>query len=134
LDSEALETAQITAVDLQTLLSSADAVSLHVSLNSSSEHLIDKEALRIMKPGAWLINTSRGRVIDEPALIDSLARGHLGGAGLDVFRDEPLPLSSPLRELPQVVFGSHNASNTEEAVARTNKAALKNLFVGLGRP
>ena len=87
-----------------------------------------------MKPGSYLINASRGGLVDEPALIDALASGHLAGAALDVFEVEPLPAGSPLRDFENVILGAHNASNTEEASQRVNELALENLLDGLGVP
>ena len=75
-----------------------------------------------MKPGSYLINASRGGLVDEPALVEALASGHLAGAALDVFEVEPLPAGSPLRDFENVILGAHNASNTEEAVAARQRA------------
>jgi D-3-phosphoglycerate dehydrogenase len=85
-----------------------------------------------MRPGAYVINTSRGPLIDEGALVDALRSGRLAGAALDVFEQEPLPATSPLRELENVILGAHNASNTVDAVRRVNELAFRNLVVGLG--
>jgi phosphoglycerate dehydrogenase-like enzyme len=89
------------------LLPRADVVSLHVRLTEATRHLIDARALVAMRPGALLLNTARGPVVDEPALIEALAGGHLGGAYLDVFEEEPLPPSSPLWRLPNVIITPH---------------------------
>jgi phosphoglycerate dehydrogenase-like enzyme len=82
--------------DLDAQLADADVVSLHLPLDAGTRHLIDARRLALMRPTAWLINVSRGELVDEPALIDALRAGRLGGAGLDVFAEEPLPASSPL--------------------------------------
>ncbi len=87
-----------------------------------------------MKPGMFLINTARGRLIDEDALADALGSGTVAGAALDVFEEEPLPAESPLRGLQSCIFGSHNASNTAEAVARVNATAIEILVRELARP
>lgn len=92
---------------LPALLPRADVVSLHVRLTEDTHHLIDAAALASMKRGALLVNTARGPVVDEPALIEALASGHLGGAYLDVFEAEPLPASSPLWHLPNVIITPH---------------------------
>jgi D-3-phosphoglycerate dehydrogenase len=86
-----------------------------------------------MRPGAYLVNVARGPVVDEAALIDALARGHLAGAALDVFEVEPLPADSPLRAFDNVILGAHNGSNTAEAVARTSRQAVHNALTSLGR-
>jgi D-3-phosphoglycerate dehydrogenase len=77
------------------------------------------------------VNTARGPLIDEAALVAGLRSGRIAGAALDVFEDEPLPADSPLRELPNVILGSHNASNTAEAVTRVNRLAIDNLLAVL---
>jgi phosphoglycerate dehydrogenase-like enzyme len=92
---------------LQDLLGQADVVSLHVRLADDTRHLINRQTLSRFKPGALLINTARGGVIDEPALIEALQSGHLGGAYLDVFETEPLPQASPLWTLPNVLITPH---------------------------
>ncbi|MEZ4501238.1 MAG: D-2-hydroxyacid dehydrogenase [Dehalococcoidia bacterium] len=96
------------------LLPRADVVSLHVRLNEATRHLIDTRALEAMKPGALLLNTARGPVVDEPALIEALASGHLGGAYLDVFEEEPLPVSSALWRLPNVIVTPHASDAVED--------------------
>ena len=92
---------------LMTLLPAADFVSLHVRLNAATRRLISREAIAAMKPGAYLINTARGGVVDEAALIDALRSGHLAGAYLDVFETEPLPPESPLWAMPNVLVTPH---------------------------
>lgn len=95
------------------VLAESDYVSVHVPLSPATRGLIDAAALAKMKPGAILVNTSRGPVIDEPALIAALQSGHLGGAGLDVFEVEPLPTDSPLRTMEHVVLTPHMAAYSE---------------------
>ena len=121
-------------VTIPGLLRQADVVSLSCPLTPASRHLLDADALGTMKPGSYLINASRGGLVDEPALIEALASGHLAGAALDVFEVEPLPAGSPLRDFENVILGAHNASNTEEASQRVNELALENLLDGLGVP
>jgi D-3-phosphoglycerate dehydrogenase len=84
-----------------------------------------------MRRGVWVINTSRGPLINEAALIQALESGQVGAAALDVFEVEPLPAGSPLRRLDRVILGSHNGSNTAEAGARTSERAIDNLISGL---
>ena len=93
--------------DLDTLLGVSDIVSIHLKLSDESRGLMSREKLWKMKQGALLINTARGAIVDESALIDALRENHLGGAGLDVFEVEPLPASSPLRTLPNVLLTPH---------------------------
>ena len=97
------------------------------SLNQHNFHMLDAEAISLMKPGARVINVARGPLIDEAALAGALQSGHIHSAALDVFEVEPLPGNSPLRELPQCVFGSHNSSNTREGVRRASFEAIDRL-------
>ena len=105
-------------VEQETLLREADAVCLCVAAVAALRHLINAETLALMKPGALLVNTARGSLIDEPALIEALRTGRLGGAGLDVFEREPLPLDSPLRSLDNVILSAHAAWGSPEALER----------------
>jgi D-3-phosphoglycerate dehydrogenase len=122
------------AVDLDELFSTADVVCLHVPLLPATHQLVDADRLASMKQGAMLINVARGPVVDEAALIAALDSGHLGAAALDVFEVEPLPADSPLRGRDNVILGSHNASNTYEAVVRTTDQAIDNVLAGMGLP
>jgi D-3-phosphoglycerate dehydrogenase len=118
-------------VELDELLRSSDMISLHLPLTSATESVIDAGAIDRMKPGAWLINTSRGGLIDEEALLRGLESGQIGAAALDVFRREPVDASHPLLSHENVVVGSHNGSNTAEAVRRTTRQSVENLLAGL---
>jgi D-3-phosphoglycerate dehydrogenase len=100
------------------VLSGSDVVSVHVPLIRETHGLIDEAALRKMKPTAYLINSSRGRVVDSAALLRALREGWIAGAGLDVFEPEPLPASDPLLSLDQVVLSPHMAAHTEEGLYR----------------
>ena len=104
-----IEIPGIAPVSLAQLFAESDIVSLHVPLKANTRHLIDDAALAQMKPGALLINTARGGLIDEAALVRALQRGTLSGAGLDVFAEEPLPADSPLRQLDNVILTPHTA-------------------------
>lgn len=117
--------------DLTTILAESDVVSLNCPLTPQTHHMIDGAAIAAMKPGALLINTARGALVDEPALVSALEDGHVAGAALDVFEEEPLGPHSRLRSLDNVVLGSHNSSNTAEAVRRTSIRAIENLLHGL---
>lgn len=99
----------VTPVSLPQLFTESDIVSLHVPLTDDTRQLIDAAALAQMKPGALLINTARGGLIDEAALVRALQRGTLSGACLDVFAEEPLPADSPLRQLDNVILTPHTA-------------------------
>jgi D-3-phosphoglycerate dehydrogenase len=119
-------------VGFETLLVESDLVSLHCPLTDQNRHMIDAARLSRMRPGAFLVNTARGPLIDQTALVDALQSGHLAGAALDVFEEEPLPIASPLIRMESVILGSHNASNTREAVARVNELAIENVLKGMG--
>jgi phosphoglycerate dehydrogenase-like enzyme len=98
--------------ELKAALSEADYVALCCPLTAETERLIDAAALGAMKPSGYLVNVARGRVVDEPALIDALTAGRIAGAALDVTVDEPLPAESPLWTLPQVLVTPHTAGET----------------------
>jgi D-3-phosphoglycerate dehydrogenase len=117
---------------LESLLAQVDFISLNCDLNRTSYHLINDRTLSLVKPGAVLINTSRGPVVEEPALIRALQAGRLGGAALDVFEVEPLPPDNPLREMNQVMLAPHNANSSPEAWERVHWNTIRNLFTGLG--
>jgi D-3-phosphoglycerate dehydrogenase / 2-oxoglutarate reductase len=118
-------------VDLETVIGESDVISLHCPLTEQNRHMIDATRLGQMRAGAFLLNTARGPLIDEAALVEALRSGHLGGAALDVFEEEPLSASSPLIGLEGVILGSHNASNTREAVSRVNELAIENVLKGM---
>jgi len=118
-------------VDLPELFRQADVVSLNCPLTAENRHMISERTLATMKRGAWIINTARGGLIHEDALVSALASGLIGAAALDVFEVEPLPADSPLRRFDQVILGAHNGSNTEDAVHRTSVRAIDNLIAGL---
>jgi len=99
----------VVMVDLPTLLRESDVVTPHVFLNDKTRHLISHKELDLMKPGAFLINTARGPIINEAALIEALQSRKIGGAGLDVFETEPLSENSPLRKLNNVILTPHTA-------------------------
>jgi phosphoglycerate dehydrogenase-like enzyme len=105
-NERALESA-VTRVELDSLLESSDVVSVHLKLSEQSRGLLDEARLRRIGPSSYLINTARGAIVDEAALARVLRDGALGGAGLDVFVEEPLPANSPLRGLDNVVMTSH---------------------------
>jgi glyoxylate reductase len=122
-------------VTLDYLLSDSDFVVITVDLNESTYHLIDEEKLKKMKRTAFLINASRGKVVDEKALIKALKEGWIAGAALDVFEEEPLPKGSPLLNFNNVVLTPHIGSATFETRYKMAEIAIENLIRGLeGRP
>jgi D-3-phosphoglycerate dehydrogenase len=108
-------------------LATADVVVVTCALTPSSHHLLDAAAFAAMKAGVRIVNVGRGPVVDQGALEEALASGHVHSAALDVFEEEPLPKDSPLRLHPSCIFGSHNASNTIDGVRRTTLEALHKL-------
>jgi glyoxylate reductase len=121
----------VEGVELSELLSRADFVSLHVARAPETRNLIDREALARMRPGAILVNTARGGIVDEAALAQALSSGRLAAAALDVFGDEPLPAGSPLRELSNVVLTPHIGSASVTTRERMANVAVRNLEAGL---
>lgn len=112
------------AASLDDLLERCDALSIHLPLTPQTHRLIGAAELARMKPGALLVNTSRGEIVDEAALAAALAGGRLGGAGLDVFETEPLPKDSPLIGLESAVVTPHSAAFSEQALAELRSRAL----------
>ena len=106
-------------------LSQLDYIVLTCSLNAGNRHMVDAAALARMKDGVGIINVSRGALIDELALVRALKSGKVGSCALDVFEGEPITKKSPLLNFPEIIVGSHNASNTIEAVDRVSLQALK---------
>jgi len=123
------------AVSFEELLERSDFVSLHCPLNAATHHLIDAAALARMRPGAILINTARGPIVDHDALRDALVAGTIGGAALDVTEPEPLPPDHPLLEAPNLIVAPHIGSATRVARERMADLAVENLLAGLaGQP
>jgi D-3-phosphoglycerate dehydrogenase len=122
----------IEMTDLKMLLSKADFVSVNCDLNPSSRHLINAGTLALMKPSAVLINTARGPLVDEKALVHALQTRQIGGAALDVFEIEPLPSDSPLLTMDNVMLAPHNSNSSPTAWERIHWNTIKNLVEGLG--
>lgn len=122
-------------VSLEELLQASDFVSINAPLSSDTSHLINEKTLRLMKPTAFLINTARGGLVDEQALIYALQNKQIAGAGLDVFEKEPLP-DSPLRTLENVVLTSHLAGYSREGMQAAGMMAAQNVVTVLegGKP
>jgi len=117
--------------DLAQALPRADVVSLHVPLTAETRGLIGAAELAAMPRGAILVNASRGGVVDEAALLESVRSGHLHGAGLDTFAAEPLPADSPLLAERRIVLSPHAAALTEEAMIAMGRATIENAFAAL---
>lgn len=116
------------AVSLENLLQQSDFISLNCDLNPTSLHLMNHERFNLMKPVAFIINTSRGPVVEEEALIEALVSKKIAGAGLDVFEDEPLPEKSPLKTMPNVILSPHNANAGSAAWKKVHENTIKNLI------
>jgi phosphoglycerate dehydrogenase-like enzyme len=117
----------LSRVSFEELIARADVVTLHVPSGRATHHLIDAAALGRMKPEAIVINTARGTIIDEPALVSALQEGRIAGAGLDVFEDEPFTPQNPLAALPNVVLTPHIAAGTRDALKTKMRALFQNV-------
>jgi phosphoglycerate dehydrogenase-like enzyme len=121
----------VTLVDLDTLLMESDVVSVMVTLNDETRHMIGKRELSLMRPSAHLINTARGGCVDEAALLDALDSGRIAGAAIDAWQDERPEGSSPLRGHPRVIGTAHNIAHSEELYERMPGVAAENTLRGL---
>ncbi|HQU41223.1 MAG TPA: NAD(P)-dependent oxidoreductase [Pirellulales bacterium] len=115
-------------VGFDELLATSDCVSLHVKLTDQTRGLLGRRELALMKPGALLVNTARGAVIETPALVEALNAGQLAGAGIDVFDEEPLRTDHPLLGCQQVVLTPHNADQTPEGIDLLNSGVVENVI------
>lgn len=111
-------------VELDELLSESDVVSIHLLLNDETRGLVSRACIEAMKPGVILVNTARGAIVDEEAMIEALNSGQIRHAGLDVFNTEPLPAGHPLTKIPNVTLSAHSAFRTPEASENLIGAAL----------
>jgi D-3-phosphoglycerate dehydrogenase len=121
-------------VSLHELLKDSDFVSVNCTLNTTSQALINKQAFLKMRPESVLINTARGPIVDEKALIDALQTKKIAGAALDVYEFEPLPLESPLRHFRNVLLAPHNSNSSPKAWEKVHWNTIRNLLEGLGIP
>lgn len=119
---------------LEDLMTRADFISINCTLNPTSYHLINQDSLHCCQPTAVLINTARGPIVDQGALVNALQEGRLSGAALDVFEEEPLPLNSPLLSMDQVLLAPHNTNSSPRFWERVHWNTIKNLLLGLGLP
>lgn len=121
----------IQMVSLDMLLETSDIISLNCNLTPDNYHMIGEREFSLMKSGVFIVNVARGPLISEQALIDALEQEKIAGAALDVFEEEPLPDKSLLRKFDNCIFGTHNASNSYEAVLNTNRMSIENLLNAL---
>ena len=134
-DAETMARQDVRAVDFETLLAEADAVSIHVPLSPTTRGIIGERELARMKPTAFLVNTSRGGLVDEQAVAAALEAGRLGGAALDVLVQEPPPADHPLRQAPNVILTPHLAFYSREAVVELQTKAAEEVARALrGEP
>lgn len=122
---------ELRMTSLHALLAAADFITLHCDLNPTSFHLIGRAEFALMRNTAYLINTARGPVIDEAALVAALVEHRLAGVALDVFESEPLPLDSPLRAFADCLLAPHNANSGRAARRRVHEATIANLINAL---
>lgn len=125
---------RVVMTSLSDLLHRADFVSINCDLNPTSFHLINERTLQLMKPSAVLINTARGPVVEEEALIKALQNRVIAGAALDVFEIEPLPENSPLKTMDNVLLAPHNSNSSPAAWERVHWNTIRNLLLGLDIP
>jgi len=132
-DHEQVQDLGVAFVDLETLLRESDFVSVHAVVIPETRDLLGEREFRMMKPTAYLINTSRGEAIHEPALVKAIAEGRIAGAALDVFWQEPLPPESPLRRLDpeKVILTPHKIGQAEAASRANHRLAVESLLKGL---
>jgi len=124
----------IQMADLDSLLVESDFVSVNCDLNPTSHHLINARTLNRMRSTAVLINTARGPIVDEAALVAALKAGTIGGVALDVFEVEPLPADSPLKQMDNVMLAPHNSNSSPAAWEQVHWNTIRNLLEGLGIP
>lgn len=115
-------------VPMETLLRESDIVTIHIQLNAQTRGMIGEKELALMKGGTLLVNTARGPIVSEPAMIKALESGHLGGVGLDVFDIEPLPMDHPLRRFENAILLSHRGYATVEILRERYEQAMTNIL------
>lgn len=121
----------VKSVSLEELVRKSDFISVNCDLNPTSLHLVNKKIFDLMKPDAVLINTARGPVVDEQALVNALQEKKIAGAALDVFENEPLPLDSPLLKMENVMLAPHNSNSSPAAWDNVHWNTIRNLLLGL---
>ncbi|NJO75809.1 MAG: phosphoglycerate dehydrogenase [Leptolyngbyaceae cyanobacterium RM1_406_9] len=133
IDPEFCQQTNLQQVELEQLFRQSDCILLACNLTPQNYHLINTKTLSLMKSGVWLVNVARGPLVEEVALLEALHTGKVAAAALDVFEAEPLTPDHPLTQFERVILGSHNSSNTREAVLRVNQLAIDNLVRDLKR-
>jgi len=121
------------AVSMETLLRESDVVTLHIQFNEQTRGIIGAKELALMKPGAYLVNTGRGPLVVEQAMIQALESGRLGGVGLDVYDIEPLPMDHPLRRFDNAILMSHRGYATVEILSERYEQAMENILSFIDR-
>ena len=122
-------------LSMDNLVRESDIITVHINSNAQTRGIIGEREFAMMKRGAFLVNTARGPIVSEPAMIRALETGHLGGVGLDVFDAEPLPMNHPLRRFENAVLLSHRGYATIEVLSERYEQALTNILDFLdGRP
>ena len=124
-EAESMADLGVQKAALDELLARSDFISIHCPLTDDTHYLLDSRAFELMKDGVFLVNTSRGPIIEEVALVEALRQGKVWAAGLDVFEQEPLPLESPLREFDNLIFTPHVGANSEESTADLYRAGYQ---------
>lgn len=127
IDSELVSSTGVRPTGLKDLLAQSDYVSINCDLTKTSFHLMNDEAFALMRPHAVVVNAARGPIIDEKALVRALESGRIGGAAMDVFEDEPLPATSPLRKMENVLIAPHNSNSSATAWERVHYSTLDQL-------
>jgi D-3-phosphoglycerate dehydrogenase / 2-oxoglutarate reductase len=129
------EVTGVAAATLDEILEGSDIVTLHVPLGDDTRELISADVLRRMRPGAIVVNVSRGGLVDELALADALTSGHIAGAGIDTFSEEPLPADHPLRDAPNTILTPHIAWRSNQSIGALQAGAVERVRLVLtGKP
>lgn len=133
--ADSMRESRVVAMELERLFEEADILSLHCQLNDSTRHIVNSRRLLRMKPHAIIVNTARGQLVDTIALAQALRTNKIGGAGLDVFEEEPLPVDHPILSSPNAILTSHNAWYSEKSVPELQRKAAEEIVRGLeGNP
>ena len=127
LDDETNKSLNVCPVSIETLFETSDIISCHTSLNENTYHIVSKDKFALMKRSSILINTSRGSVVDETALIEAISGGLIAGAGIDVFENEPVDADNPLLGFPNVVSTPHMAGTTWDTWRRRAEFGFENM-------